>query len=182
MEMLYDVATVVQTMAVSLGVGGSTIAIFQFFVAVRDDILDSSEKALMKVTYTVLRVAMVLILLSTLFEATALFFQVGPSIFSGAALSAWTVIIILFINAVLMTKHLMPNLFGPAIQASAWYTLGFLLALFSIGRQGFTYTEFWIGYSVFLCLSVLFVNGTVTYLKMRYKKSHQKNDKIATEV
>jgi len=167
MELLYDIATVIQTIAISLGVGTSTVAITSFFVAIADGHLDATERRMMQPVYIILRVAMGLILLTTIMEGIALVTTFGTDVFGGAAFSAWTIIAVLFLNAYMMTKHLIPSTFGPAIQAGSWYTLGFMTAMFAIGAQNFSYLSFLIGYGLFLVAAIAFVNGMMVYLKMR---------------
>jgi hypothetical protein len=58
--------TILQTFSISLGVGSSTLAIINFFVAIADSKIDETERIMMGVVYTVLKVAMVLILTTTI--------------------------------------------------------------------------------------------------------------------
>jgi hypothetical protein len=165
MTTLYALITIVQSMSVSLGVGSSTIAILNFFTAIKDGQIDTSERRLMGVVYVVLRIAMVLILITTLAQAYILITNFGEEYFSGISLGAWTAIAMLYINAVLMTKHIMPATFGPAIQAGSWYTLGLLLALVSVQWNEFSYLQFILGYIALLTLAVSLVNGVMAYWK-----------------
>lgn len=165
METIYAINAIVQSMSVSLGVGASTLAILNFFVAISDGQIDTSERKLMGVVYTVLRVAMVAILITTLIQALILLGYFGAEYMSGVSMGAWTVIVVLFTNATLMTKRIMPSTFGPAIQAGSWYTLGLLLALVSVQWASFTYWQFILGYIAIVTLAVAIVNGTMAYLK-----------------
>jgi hypothetical protein len=71
------------------------------------------------------------------------------------------VILALFVNAMLMTAHMMPSNFGPALQAGSWYTLGTLAALVPLGLTGFDIIEFFMGYITWLVLTVSIVNGVM---------------------
>ncbi len=165
METLYAINAIIQSMSVSLGVGGSTLAILNFFVAIKDGQIDTSERRLMGVVYTVLRVAMIMILITTTIQALILLGYFGGDYLSGVSLGAWTVIGMLFLNAVLMTKRIMPSTFGPAIQAGSWYTLGLLLALVSVQWSSFSYLQFILGYLAIVTLAVAIVNGVMAYNK-----------------
>lgn len=154
-------------MAISLGVGASTLAIVNFFVAIADGKIDDTERRMMGVVYVVLRVAMVFILVTTVLLVAAEAAALG----SFLSLPAFTYGIIvalaaLFLNAMLMTAHIMPSTFGPAIQAGSWYTLGTLIALESIGVLNFTFTQFLLAYVTWLVLAVSLVNGIMALLKM----------------
>lgn len=171
METIYALNAIVQSMSVSLGVGASTLAILNFFVAINDGQIDTSERKIMGVTYIVLRLAMILILITTLLQALILLGYFGSGYLSGVSLGAWTALAVLFINATLMTKRIMPSTFGPAIQAGSWYTLGLLLALVSVQWASFTYWQFILGYIAAITLAVAIVNGTIAYQKHKRQPS-----------
>jgi len=161
MTTFFTLIAILQSFSISLGVGGSTLAIVSFFVAIADGGISPDERRMMGVVYIVLRVAMVLILLTT---ATLLIRQYGigglgsmSTFHFGQALT----IIVLFANAVLMTKHIIPSNFGPAIQAGNWYTLGTLSALLPLGIIGFTLTQFALAYVAWLILAISIVNAVM---------------------
>jgi hypothetical protein len=165
MEMIYVLLAILQVVAISLGVGCSTVAISSFFVAIADGNINPEERKMLGVVYVLLRVAMVLILLTT----TVLFFMApieGGIITSLTfVMTRFVLVAALFINALLMTKHIMPSSFGPAIQAGTWYTLGITSALVPLGLSGFSFFEFIIGYLAALALAVTLVNGVMGHLK-----------------
>lgn len=165
MEMIYIFLTILQVVAISLGVGCSTVAISSFFIAIADGNISVEERKMLGVVYILLRVAMVLILITTLL----LFFMVP---IEGSVLTSLTfvmarfvLIACLFINAILMTKRIMPSSFGPAIQAGTWYTLGITTALVPLDLSGFSFFEFIVGYLAALALAVTVVNGVMSHLK-----------------
>ena len=65
MELLLLITAVIQSFAISLGVGSSTLAIVNFFVAIDDGKIDDTERKMMGVVYIILRIAMVMILFTT---------------------------------------------------------------------------------------------------------------------
>jgi len=167
MMTIITLVSILQVMAISLGTGCSTLAIINFFVAIADGKIDETERKMMGVVYVVLRVAMVLILITTLslvaFEANALG---GFSLLPAFTLILLIPLAVLFINATLMTMHIMPTTFGPALQAGSWYTLGTLTALESLGIVHFTLFQFLMAYITWLVLAISLVNGTMSWIKM----------------
>jgi len=167
MEFIFNVSAVIQMMSISLGVGASTVAITSFFVAIADGHMDATERKMMQPVYVILRVAMGLILVTAILKASTEIITFGGNVITSPLLGIWTMIAVLFINAYLMTVHIMPSSFGPAIQACSWYTLGFVTALISIGVAKFSYLVFLFGYGLFMVAVIAFVNGMIVYLKMR---------------
>ena len=169
MELVFALVSIGQTFAVSLGVGSSTLAILNFFAAIADGTIDETERRMMGVVYVVLRVAMVAILLLTLLRIAL----------SGAPLTTLdtftygflTIVGVLYLNAILMTRHLIPNTIGPAAQAGSWYALGLLTALVPVGFTHFSYGQFLLGYAAVLLLAVAVVNATMEWMK---REAHQR--------
>jgi len=165
MEMIFVLVAIVQSVAVSLGVGSSTLAITNFFVAIADGKIDENERKMMGIVYVILRIAMMLILLTTASIAAINLSQIGTSYITPFVAGTWTLTFVLFANAILMTKHIMPSNVGPALQASTWYSFGVLMALVSLNLDGFSYFEFIVGYAAAIALAIAIVNGTMAYLK-----------------
>ena len=165
MELTFNLATILLSMSVSLGVGCSTIAIINFFAAIRDGIIDESERNLMGVTYAILRVAMVLILLSLTTLTIIQYVATGIDTFTPVVSTMWLVVLVLYTNAALMTLRIMPSTFGPAIQAGSWYTLGLCMALQSIRVTDLSVWKFLLIYTAIVLLAIVVVNGAMAYLK-----------------
>jgi hypothetical protein len=161
-----------QAMSISLGVGSSTLAILNFFTAISDGQIDPAERRIMGVTYTVLRVAMVAILVSTLVLLGLDWTSTETFAFTGYVLAQITLVAVLFINAGLMTAKLMPSKFGPAIQASTWYSLGFILALLPHGLTDFGYLSFVLYYTGFMVLAIVFVNKIMSHIMSNKPKTN----------
>ncbi|MCA9361036.1 hypothetical protein KC845_00610 [Candidatus Kaiserbacteria bacterium] len=165
MEWILILVAILQSMAISLGVGSSTTAILNFFVAIKDGKIDPQERNIMGVTYAVLRVSMVLILITTITLALKSYGEIGNVYFSAYNMGFWLLIFILYTNATLMTLRIMPSTFGPALQASTWYTLGIIYALIPLGLTDFTLPQFLMGYVVAIFLAISIVNGTMAIMK-----------------
>jgi len=168
MEIIYILNTILLSIAVSLGVGCSTVAITQFFVAISDGKMGQEERKMMGVVYTLLRVAMAGILVTLLIQAGLFYYLARDfSFVSPFLMSMWTVVGVLFLNAIGMTLHWVPGKIGPAIQASSWYSLGILLTLIPLGLVGFEYTQFALVYAGFILLSIASLNLLMNHLKER---------------
>jgi hypothetical protein len=162
MEIIIILGTVLQGAAISLGMGASTLAIINFFVAIADGTIDPGERKMMGVVYLVLRVAMVLILVTFVVLLATNYLAGKPVLVNSAQL---TLIVVLYANAMLMTKRIMPSTVGPALQASTWYTLGILTTIVSLGFTAITYGQFLLGYVTVIVLAISIVNGMMAYLK-----------------
>jgi hypothetical protein len=154
------------SVAISLGVGCSTVAITQFFTAMADDQVDPGERRMMGTVFILLRISMVAILLTMLVQAGIIYYLTDNFLFiSPFFLSMYTVVAVLFLNAIGMTMHLVPRSIGPAIQASSWYTLGITFALVPLGLTGFTFMQFGLVYVGAMMLAVAGINVGMTFLK-----------------
>lgn len=165
MELIYVLLHILQSMAISLGVGSSTLAIVNFFVAIADGKIDPEERRMMGVVYVVLRVAMVLILITTTGILTLEYLNGGAVALTAYIVAQFTLIFVLFGNAVLMTARLMPSTVGPALQASSWYTFGIITAIAAINLANFSLLQFLFGYATIFIFAVSLVNGIMIYLK-----------------
>ena len=169
MLLLTTFVAIVQSFSISLGVGSSTLAIVNFFVAISDGKIDETERRMMGIVYVVLRIAMILILATTVL--LMIFDHLDAGIDMTSLVSAQLIVlIVLFLNATLMTMRKMPSTFGPALQAGSWYTLGTLAALVPLGLTTFTLTEFFLGYITWLILAIAIVNGVMAMLKHQKQK------------
>jgi hypothetical protein len=165
MTIFLTLVAIIQSFSISLGVGSSTLAITSFFVAISDGKIDDTERRMMGVVYIVLRVAMVLILVSTLIILAATYAATGFSNMNAFHIGQLFATVVLFVNAMLMTAHLIPSNFGPAIQAGNWYTLGMLSALLPLGLTGFSLLQFGLAYITWIVLAIGIVNGIMAILR-----------------
>ena len=175
MSFIVTLMAIIQSFAISLGVGSSTLAILNFFGAIADGTIDATERRMMGIVYVVLRVAMGAILITTLFLIIAEQVNNQGGQLSTYAFGQITALAVLFINATLMTLHWMPSTFGPSLQAGSWYTLGTLAALLPLGLTNFSYLHFLMGYLAWIILAVAIVNGVMAYQKSKLDKqrSHE---------
>lgn len=165
METLILVVAVVQAMGISLGVGSSTLAILNFFLAIKDGKIDETERHFMGITYMVLRIAMVIILFTTLFLTYIGYSNTGIEYFTTYVIAQLILITVLFTNAILMTMRIMPSTFGPALQASSWYTFGFLVSIYLNGLTSFSLLTFLLCYLAMFLIAVVVVNGVMAHIR-----------------
>jgi hypothetical protein len=165
MDLIITTLTVAQSFSISLGVGASTLAVLNFFAAIADGTISDTERRMMGVVYTVLRVAMVAILLTTL----TIIAITEPDLLTLSGYTSATLIIVavLYGNAILMTTHLIPTTIGPALQASSWYTLGILGAIAPLGYTQYPLWSYLLGYAAVFLLAVAIINGCMAWMKQR---------------
>lgn len=170
MTIFITLVAILQSFAVALGVGSSTLAIINFFAAIADGTIDDTERRMMGIVYVVLRVAMVAILITSILLISLEFSSVGLENISAFTIGQLLALFVLFTNAMLMTAHLVPSTFGPAIQAGSWYTLGTLAALKTVGVTDFAFGHFLMAYVTWIILAIAIVNGIMAVIKERRKK------------
>lgn len=167
MSILITAVAILQSFAVSLGVGSSTLAILNFFGAIADGTIDATERRMMGIVYVVLRVAMVAILVTSAMLLAYEYSITGLSLFSVYDGALLIILFVLFLNAALMSARLMPSTFGPALQAGSWYALGALAAVQGLGLVTFTFGQFIVGYILGIILVTAVVNGVMSIMKSK---------------
>ena len=167
MELFLVLIAILQFFAVSLGVGSSTLAVTNFFVAIADGKIDETERKMMGIAYTILRVAMVIILVTTSILVAETMLTQGWTGISTYTYAQLTLILVLYGNAILMTLRIMPSTLGPALQAAAWYALGALAALAALGLTDFTYPQFLLSFAADCALNISITNGLMWYFKSK---------------
>ncbi len=174
MEMFIILLAIIFSFAMSIGVGSSTLAIINFFVAINDGKIDETERKMMGLVYIILRVAMVSIFITLSILTAYNVYHRGEAALSPYLFAQWTILAVLYTNAILMTLRIMPSTVGPALQAGSWYTLGTLAALLPLGLTSFSYGQFLLGYAAFILLAIAIVNGTMAILKAKKKEREEK--------
>jgi hypothetical protein len=167
MTIFITLVAILQSFSISLGVGSSTLAIINFFVAIADGTIDDTERKMIGIVYKVLRVAMAIIFVTSIILLAFSTSSTGLSGMSGFGWGQIITLVVLYTNALLMTHHLMPSTFGPAIQAGSWYTLGALSALQLLGMVGFSLTSFLMSYIAWIILAIGIVNGIMAIIQSK---------------
>ena len=115
---------------------------------------------------------MTAILVTTVFLVAPTIFAEGFSGLSSIHVGQCIVIAILFLNAMLMTAHIVPSTLGPGLQAGSWYALGTLIALQAQGVTGFTTIQFTLAYAAWLALAIGIINSIMAVLKHNKQKGN----------
>lgn len=170
MEISVIFFSIVQSFGISLGVGASTIAILNFFQAIADGTISDTERNFMGITYKVLRVVMIIILVSSIILAYLGYSAQGIEYFTSYKIAQLILILGLYVNALLMTLRVMPSTFGPAIQVSSWYALGFILTLVPHGLTNFSLLVFILAYLTLIILAMSIINSIMAHLKIEQEK------------
>lgn len=90
MEIIMLFVAVIFSFATSLGVGSSTLAIANFFVAIADGMIDPEERKMMGVVYIVLRVAMVLLFITLTLLTGYNTYHLGAAAFTPLLFAQWS--------------------------------------------------------------------------------------------
>jgi hypothetical protein len=150
------------SIGITLGVGASTFAILLFLRALSDGVIDASERHLLGAVYMVLRIAMVLIALPLIILSGIWIYQgAGQLLLSPIFLIEWTILAVIVINAILMTKKKMPMWLGPAIAGGSWYSM-FLVVELPLGQIAYPLLI------VYYIAFVLLFFAAYTMLRKRY--------------
>ncbi|MBX2866645.1 hypothetical protein KTR10_01665 [Candidatus Kaiserbacteria bacterium] len=108
----------------TIAVGASTFAVLFFLILMVGGEKSPVVRKVMHTVYAVLRVGMVLIGLSLI----GMYF-VDTGIEPLRYVFLWVLLIIITVNAVLMTAHIMNLKYGPVIAAGSWYSMFFVSVL-----------------------------------------------------
>ncbi len=165
MELLIMLAIILQGTGIALGMGGSTLAISNFFVAIADGTIDPGERKMMGVVYVVLKIALALIFVTTGYLILSALSTVDVASVATYLWAQLLVAFVLLLNSILMTKRIMPSTMGPGIQAGSWYTLGILTTVVGMLDMNITMSMFLVWYGTALVVALLIVNGVMKYLK-----------------
>ncbi|MES2749481.1 MAG: hypothetical protein V4606_03740 [Patescibacteria group bacterium] len=165
MELLIMLAIILQGTGIALGMGGSTLAISNFFVAIADGTIDPGERKMMGVVYVVLKIALALIFVTTGYLILSALSTVDVASVATYLWAQLLVAFVLLLNSILMTKRIMPSTMGPGIQAGSWYTLGILTTVVGMLDINITMSMFLVWYVTALVVALLVVNGVMKYLK-----------------
>ena len=105
-----------------LGVGGATLAEVQMMRALKDGVVDASERALMHANYTAIRVGLAIIVISGLALVWWQISQGNNWVLTSAKL--WfkdLLVVFIIVNAVLLTKRWIPFWLGSAVSFTSWW-------------------------------------------------------------
>lgn len=144
--MVYTVGMVLQVfvdlflaIGLTFGVGSSTFALIFFISALKDGVIDDSEKRLMHIVYTVLRIGMGILILTILIKIATAVLPLSQTLMVQAFL-----MFVIVLNAILMTYKVMSMKFGPIIAGGSWYSLFFVTQLTPAGMKMLVLFEYYV--------------------------------------
>lgn len=151
----YTLLIILHVAGTILGVGGATIAEVNIMTALKDGKVDKSEGALMHANYKMIRVGTAIVLISGILMIWWLYNSGAESILMDQKL--WfkdTLLILIILNAFLISKRLVPLWLGAAISFTSWWTAT-ILGLWK--DQPYNYLELAIGFviAVFVVAGIL---------------------------
>ncbi|HEX4799061.1 MAG TPA: hypothetical protein VFV22_00790 [Candidatus Paceibacterota bacterium] len=167
LETITPLIIIMNTSAIGLGVGASTLAIISFLVALHDGTIDTSERRMLGVIYSLLRFAMVSILITLI-----LIIWLQPSLFGSQTTYIVILVGIIFLNAIAMTKHWISSKVGPALQAASWYTLGFISTIHMFSLYKIDALAFVILYGIDIVFFIVLVNVLLHISITKQKTTH----------
>lgn len=129
---LYELLIVGHIIGTVLGVGAATFAEVYYTRFNRDNIIDDAEAQTLKVTYTVMRMGLFLLVITGFsFLLHARLTENVGILHSTAFWTKMTIVGILVTNALLLQARLIPFGIGTAISLTSWYAA---LVIGVIGR------------------------------------------------
>lgn len=119
---IYTLIVGLHVVGTILGTGGATVAELQITKALKDKQVDASEKALLHVNYTMIRVGMALLFVSIL--AMFWYHLEAGNRFILTSEKLWIkdlMFIMIFVNAIALHKRLVPLWLGASISFTSWW-------------------------------------------------------------
>ncbi|OGG54626.1 hypothetical protein A3D62_00605 [Candidatus Kaiserbacteria bacterium RIFCSPHIGHO2_02_FULL_49_11] len=158
-ETIYFILIAGHIIGTVLGVGAATFAEIHYTLFNRDDVIDEKEGSVLRVTYFVMRLGLLLLVVSGF--SFLLYYRITETrlevLHSPQFWAKMSVVMILVLNAILLQARRMPMRWGAAISLTSWYTALILGA----GRiEGVSYVGVMLTYAVAVIV-VMFVLGRI---------------------
>lgn len=150
---IYSILILVHLVGTVLGVGAATFAEIFYLKALKDGEISPDEGALLKSTYSTLRVGLILSVLSG-FGFLLLYRFTGQEerLLDPVLWAKMTVIVVLVINALLLQLHKIPMWLGASLSITSWYAA---MVLGSWRGNPYSYIEIIVGYIVAVIIMVI---------------------------
>lgn len=142
---LYELLIILHIIGTVLGVGAATFAEIHYTRFNRDNIIDDDETQTLKVTYTVMRAGLFLLVVSGF--GFLLYARLTEHVAILTSPSFWakmTVVAILVGNALLLQARMIPISIGAPVSLTSWYAA---LVLGVIGKTSAGYVEILLYYA-----------------------------------
>lgn len=119
---IYGILVLGHILGTILGAGGATLAEIQIIRALKDGAVDVSERSLLHSDYAVIRIGMALIIFSGIVLVWWNFSEGNNWVMtSSKLLFKYSLMLFIIVNAVLISKRLIPLWLGSAISFTSWW-------------------------------------------------------------
>lgn len=162
---IYTILILTHLIGTVLGVGSATFAEVFYLKALKDGEVSPDEGALLKSTYAVLRVGLVLGVLSG-FGFLLLYRFTGQEerLLDPKLWAKMTIIVILVINALMLQLHRIPMWLGASLSITSWYAA---MILGTWRGVPYSYVEIMAGYIIAVIVMVF----VLEFIKKKYLKT-----------
>jgi hypothetical protein len=168
MTLLLALVIVAQSLSLSLGVGAATLALLHFFSAIKDGVVDDTERRMIGLSHQVLKVVLTLLLGTSVYLVAGEYNARGLLGLSEETYFFLTLLFILFGLQLLMNARLVSTTLGPALQVGTWWAL----ATFAVLPLEYVASTYWVllfSYLTWLILAVGVVNALLYWMTVQSK-------------
>lgn len=161
---MYTFLIISHIIGTALGVGGATFVEIFLLKSLKDGKVDPVEGSFLKVTYVVMRVALVILILSGF--GFLLLYRIGGEeelLYSEALWAKMTIILVLVVNTLLLQTRKIPLWLGSSLSLTSWYAALVIGAWHDIP---YSFFEILIGYVVI----VLIMAGILEFIRKMYNR------------
>ncbi len=158
----YELLVIGHVVGTVLGVGAATFAEIHYTRFNRDDIITDDEAQTLKVTYTVMRVGLFLLVVTGFAFLLSFRFSEQVGILHGTTFWTKMVIVgILVANALLLQARMIPFAIGTAISLTSWYAA---LVIGVVGRIDASFVELFTYYIAAIIIVYFALRGIRRWL------------------
>jgi len=153
-----------------LGAGGATLAEIFSFTALKDGVVSADEKRMMHANYLMIRVGTLLILLSG-FALVAWWVFAEGNVWPLTSGKVWVkdiMVLVIVVNALLLTRRLIPFWLGSGISFTSWWGATILGAW---SHAKISFFEALSGYVI----AIFIVTGVLEVLRSLHRKKYSKS-------
>lgn len=144
----YLLLVIIHLLGTILGVGGATFIEIFLVKALKDGKVDPMEGEFLKITYTVVRIGLVLAILSGF--GFLLYYQLHGQTFKLYNPVLWaklSMVLIIAFNAILLQSHKISLYWGSALSFVTWYSAA-VVGVFLTQVKLFSYLEIMVTYAL----------------------------------
>lgn len=147
----------------SLGAGAGTVVQVLFLQAVRDRVMDETERKMLHPVFTIIRVGMTLLMLGIILKVVSALAVIGPmgdhliEVLTPDILGVVALLVFVKLNRWFIEKHITPMWFSTGWYLASWYGIFFLVNYPAASTLGLI--PMLVGYAALLLFSCLLLAG-----------------------